>query len=862
MYSFVEASVSSSIASKDIRTINLLKILVYFIMLFVFLLSDIVDFWFIDNIMRFVFGVITIILIPGEYIANSVLGTDHPLGFGLLSGLVSNLVFIQIQFIISLSFGVRFELDNWLSLCNILLIIFSWMKKPNSLQVLGINYWVKKTANMERIFFKILLIGILFRVGFAIIGLYSFSPDAGLYFDYARNINNGYFQSNVLNDPSVMERFNGTEEIVHQSISYLYSISYMFEPNIGNPILLLLITGLLLIVICYEIAKRFFDQSSAIAASFLVAIHPTLVYFSVIGYGPELFSLVFLLYSSLFLLTPTRLNNMSMMLFGIVLAFVESIWYVNYYIFIFIFPIILYNLRIESRRWFIAIVVSSISTIVARHFITNILVFILLWIFIFGIVFSVKNPPNLKIKGNLFAAFGGLLIGFLLLYLPSILANILLQAPVSVIGLDKLSINFFDILSIDYIYGSLFLIIWHVTPVLIMLIFAGIIIFRNNRHYTILLIATIISTLGIVIVLRNFESMRIEYLYTSARFLLLPISSSCILSGVLISSIVKHRKWVDFRNITTYKKPITEKVVVFLIMLSAFISFLPGYLVFEGNASYTYPVEQYSWIGTVPWVALNTQYDDIFLVDRAREFAWLTNKKAVVLGLSGIGLDLQNASNQLMEISSKFNTTFLVIDEYTIAHWKVFDYLINHPLMIGNAMLLDILKAIEQRSHNTTEALKSLKLVYQSQPNVFGSYSRIYQFDNSTYNLHESINLLDEGWNASNEGAITNSSGEIHLIIGSEAEYTNTWRPSGYDLNLHINGGYLLLNIEETGASVARVELFDTAGNLLAYAENAGNGLYYCPVGEVDVGDIRIVIEGDPGDSVIINSIAAWEVVT
>ena len=47
---------------------------------------------------------------------------------------------------------------------------------------------------------------------------------------------------------------------------------------------------------------------------------------------------------------------------------------------------------------------------------------------------------------------------------------------------------------------------------------------------------------------------------------------------------------------------------------------------------------------------------------------------------------------------------------------------------------------------------------------------------------------------------------------------------------------------------------------LLRHAESLGSNLYYCPLGEVTIGDIRIVIEGSSGESIIVRSISVWQV--
>ena len=852
----------STIPSVTRRTGFLYRLLFFSLILLVFLLSDNVDLWFIDDIVRAVSGVIAIIVIPGECLAVKILGSEKPLGVGFILGLVLNLIFIQIQFTLAVLFGLQFELDIWLASCNLIFVNIVWIIRPDSLKMMELHYWYDKIMmKIDRSLLKIILIGVFIRVGFAIVGLTSFAPDAGLYFDYARSINIGVFQSNVLNDGSVMVRLNGVEEIAHQSTSYLYSISYMLQPAIGNPILLLTITGILLIVVCYEITNRYFNKSSAIIAAILTAVHPTLVYFSVVGYGPELFSLVFLLFAFLLFLSPMKKNSAFMILPGFLLALVESIWFVTFYFFVFLVPILLLVTNNGPKRQSFVIALLLGITLIARYLIINAVIFITLWCLIFGIIYIINEHSSLKIEKNLTAAFGGLLIGTLVLYFPSGLTNFFLMTPVSSIALDELPKSILTIPSLDYILGSTFLIVWHLTPALIISIFVGFIFMRNNKAYRTLLVASVAMTIGIVVALSQIESMRIEYLYTSARFLLFVISFVCILSAVFISMIVEREKQTTFEDTTPRRRQLIQTKTIPFIVLIVFASFLPGYLVFESNASFVRPTDQYAWSGLDSWVGSNTESESVFLVDRAREFAWLTNRKSVVMQLSRVNIDPFNASNQLMALSSRFNASFFLMDGYTLAHWGIFEHLLTHPLNIGNKMIIDYSKAIEQRFNNITDSIRTLTLAYQSQTDDFGSYSRIYQFSNNSFIHFQDENLLDVGWAICNGGSISNASGEIHLTIGPDANYTNTWRPNGYDLNLSIDSGYLVFSFEDAGATIARIEIYDDGGGLISFADRVNDDFYYCPFGEVEIGDIRIVIEGNPGDSVIVKLISAWEVI-
>ena len=136
----------------------------------------------------------------------------------------------------------------------------------------------------------------------------------------------------------------------------------------------------------------------------------------------------------------------------------------------------------------------------------------------------------------------------------------------------------------------------------------------------------------------------------------------------------------------------------------------------------------------------------------------------------------------------------------------------------------------------------------------------MFGFDTVNFAKLRDVSILDAGWNASNGGSITNASGEVQLTIGNDQNSTNTWRPGGFDFGQMVNSGFLLLDLEEISATVARIEVWDENGIILRHAEGLGNGLYYCPLGEVTIGDIRVIIEGSSGESIIVRSISVWQV--
>jgi len=135
----------------------------------------------------------------------------------------------------------------------------------------------------------------------------------------------------------------------------------------------------------------------------------------------------------------------------------------------------------------------------------------------------------------------------------------------------------------------------------------------------------------------------------------------------------------------------------------------------------------------------------------------------------------------------------------------------------------------------------------------------VFELISGSYNVSHRLDILNGEWNASNEGYLTNTTEGIELSIGPGQYYTNTWRPSGFDLDMDVPNGFITLNLESIGAEIVRISFWDDNGVLLRYGQKLNDTLYYANFGNITIGDIRIVIEGIPGSSILIKSVLIWE---
>ncbi len=829
----------------------------YVISLLIFSLSLFVPESFIFILpLRAISGLIVLFLIPGSLLASYYLPQSFQnIGIYFLVGLVITLFEINIVFLTSLLLSVHEQLVGWLIIASVVIVsIYLILHSKNDNKLFN-----RITLGLNRTLLCIVLFAIAIRLLVSFLAPYSIAPDASFYSDYARGILDGTFNSLVLNDAAAYDLWNGVQYAAHHGFTYITALSFiLIPPTLSGPSFILIVIGTVLVILAGTLAKVYFSENVALWISMIVALHPLYIFHSAFAYGPEITTLLFLIFIFLLINQGDFDSNITRFVAGILLALIDVIWYPNFLIGCLVLPLAIYRLKFYRSSDGLLFTFSMLLVIITRLLFTSVLVFLLLWITIFLIPFIGK-----LLKGTT------QYLKFIPLYLGIFSVTIFWKFPVQFIsslqpgGVPEtspiLDIIFAQIPPEILIRFSLF-IGFHLSLGLLILLLVALFKREWSQDIGTLFLMSLISMVGTLKIFGHFtkDTLLIDYLYSDSRYFLFSTLMLILASGGLIAKL----DFPSFQSIMKQQFRIDKKqrtsLIVFLLI---FIGFLPGYLGFQSGANLIEIEARYGWTMIDEFIVLIGDEESIFLVDRAREFSWFTNRKSVPMALSQVNLDLFDAGTQIMALSHRFNASYLLIDGYTIAHWGVFEYLITNPITIGKTIILDSSKAIEQRFNNITDSIGTLKLVCQSQSNDYGSYSRIYQFSNDSFIHRSNENLLESGWSASNGGSISNSSGEIRLTVGPEAYYTNTWRPLGPDLNLEIDSGYLVFAFEDAGAIIARIEIYDREGSLISYAERVNDELYYSPFGEVEIGDIRIVIEGNPGDSTIIKSIAAWEVI-
>ncbi len=812
---------------------------------------------------NFVMGFILLIWIPGTEFRKRLFADFDPIGLNVFCGIVLNIIFIQIQFLLSYLFGFKIFLVLWLAIMNAFLVssysIVYRKQMPLEMVSMRIDMNMLRKKYSTDIL-AIAFLGILIRCFFWYLGQDSFSPDAGMYFDYARHLLVGEFNSNLLNDGAIITLNEFVGQITHQSTAYLFSLSMILVPSYGySPVVLQIIMGQLLAFGCYEILKHFLDREQARIGLLLASLHPTLVYFSSISYGPSMFSLVILTYVILLLVTIGRDSSSTLAFVGFLIVLIESIWYANLFVLIVIlvFGRLFQKTRNLKRMFLFGI--SFLLVILARQLVTNLLVYftiVVVLLISFPLLDRFENQIEWK---SYFPLFFSIFIFFELFYLPmqlSAIANagtrITIAGNIIVYALSKIP-------NTEYFFLFSQFILWHISALIVIGVIISLLV-RKNRETTYLLGSVLVfCTIGTFLVMSYIEPLEPAYLYTSARFLLVPIVIGILLASIGVDGIQKQVKSLLSKiepNRLNSTVNLQASGFVLLILVG---SFAPGYFLGIENLGFVTPESRYGWQGITEYIDGIGNQSSVFLVDRAREFAWLTNRITVSMQLSKIGLTDANASKELLNLTERYCVDYIIIDDYTFHHWKTFEWLYLDPIPLGGVVAFNLTSFIDNTQGYVISHQSSLKLVAENKPDEHSSHMRVFELISGSYNVSHRLDILNGEWNASNEGYLTNTTEGIELSIGPGQYYTNTWRPSGFDLDMDVPNGFITLNLESIGAEIVRISFWDDNGVLLRYGQKLNDTLYYANFGNITIGDIRIVIEGIPGSSILIKSVLIWE---
>ncbi len=820
----------------------------------------------ISNVLSILPGIYVFILTPG-----SVFSSLYPskglgsLPYTVITGLLFNSILIHVLFYVNLITAFVIPLATWLLAFNVTLVaivsVLTWSKKLD----LRRGPWFSQPD--EKCLAVLLLLALAIRIILAMISANSIAADASLYSDYARSIINGEFHSNVIGDPTVYEMANGIQYSVHQGFIYLSSISFLlFSPFLSGPTVILIILGLCLILFCYEITSQFFGNKSALWVAGVISVHPLFVFHSVVAFGPELSSLVFLMGGISIIVQGDEASPFQWLLAGMLIGFADVIWTPNFLFFSAAFPILAYMIRNMTTSMRVTLSIGTVIMSIVRIFYWDLqFPFIFIWIIWTGFTLIIHKRRRTFMGVPLLFTWGilGIIVFWrALVHVAPIVSGLSRATPrdtLVLLQIPSIPLNIFNMgISNSIIIGVLLFFVTHSTPIILVLSIISLVRGYNKSAIFGFWLMCIVGLVGTTIVLNalgNTKDVLLPaYFYSDSRFFISLVLLMVMASGGMFRRVPKIWTIKGSVGKARGRLIIGQGKVGCIVVLVLLASLLPNYAQIPSGLELNNFESRFGWVNLGPVIRETTDENAVFVVDRCTEFSWLTARRTVKPWIP-VSLPLFGALSSLGARASEFNASYFVLDGYTVAYYKTFDTTLQFPLTVGGAIPLS-----PQEINYTLNRVEtsSLILQYQTPSNKHGDYARLYRFKLANFSRISMIDLLDDGWGVGNGGLLKNESGQPQIVVGKQENYTFTWHNGDYNLNLTTTSGFIAMKFQEGSACVSRVEFYDTSGNFVGYGSNMKKGRYYFFTGDSSIGDIRIVVTGPPGSYVTVNDLSLW----
>lgn len=634
---------------------------------------------------RLLLGITALFVIPGYCVAKIIFSTSclvEIFGLSLLFGVAIQMINVLLLYSVVSTFFC--EQINFGLMLIFLTVIFTLVCcVAQIIKVRGTDtcalfharrYFSKrvKILSIETLLFPIFIIAVTLRIYFQ---SFSLGPatDGANYLEYARSlVQNGIFTSKAIyaNSPLELVFSKG----LNPHIGTCFNLSLFFEIGgisyfVGK--MMVVFFGALLIFPVYGIAKELLNVKAGLIASVITAVHPFLLEYSSMLYGPEIIGAVFLT-SSFYLLTLSiqKSQPWQVVLAGLFAFLTLITWDPNIYVYLAIIP--LSTLLLKKKIGFKNILLAY-SIVGFWGFTYRFSAHIPL-----GLVFHIGTPVMLVLVALIKRREGW--VRSLCLFLLTM--NILLEfywirsfyfsevyiTPVSEIPAGTLLTgtvsHLVQITSIGHLFNRLnsFLrpaYLDNLSPILIILGFMSLMFLKSWRKSSLLLLFPLFQLVFYALFLS--EDMLRGLVGWENRLLLASTPFFAILAAIFIDELTVNLNLQNPKIIMRLLKPyfsINISPILTAIMISSIFltQFYPQYLTVIDHIESANIKTRYHLDAAINWVNENTKPDDIIGTRKPYEWAWYTDRKCVIFSQD---IDL----NGLFQIIKKYRVNYVIVDD-------------------------------------------------------------------------------------------------------------------------------------------------------------------------------------------------------
>lgn len=652
---------------------------------------------------RFVSGLIGLIFLPGLVLTNIVLDEENAgVAFALTFGLMLQLLNVYVLWVIHIFYA---PLNFVLLMCILTTVEVAFAMILSYKR--GSTFHISKALIKPKIDIALIVVIALYLILAFYWQQYAPSPhsDGAAYMDMARNaVEKGDFYSNMLlpkNTWSYVEYSSG----MHTHMFGYFAIALFFM--LGNVSLLsakimLIFTGLLIILVMYELVKKLFNANVARPAALITAISPELLtHVGLVG-GPEIPSALFTVFAIYLLINaPTSKRKLSMaFMAGLSLFIAWHAWFLNFFVLVTFLPFLFIYVSTKNRQF-------SVSDVLV--FLVLLVSFTLEWRILLNLFYA---NLGVQIPSLIVAVFA---LTYLLKFRKEKAKSTLVTFTVMLVVLY--SAFYSRVIFADFI-PQLQQFVASTQPGM------GVVISNVERDVSVISRAFnlkevnrywgmywdgVYSYLGIVVVFLGFVALaRIDKLRETALIISFPllqavwwglfvtldggfqprfIVCSSLFYFILVASAIEMFylyaiKTLEMMNgspfnlkVKLWKTPryINKKnlVAVFIVSLLLASIFNFTYSLYDKHRKimegWNYP-QIFGWEPAIQWIKNNTQPDDVIMGIFGNYFAWYTNRQVVALSKSLYPGNL-NAS-ELINLIKEFKVKYLIIEYNSASYYN------------------------------------------------------------------------------------------------------------------------------------------------------------------------------------------------
>jgi len=677
---------------------------------------------------RFVSGLLGLIFLPGFVLANAVLDEDNiGVAFILIFGLMLQLLNVYVLWAIHIFYA---PLNFTLLMCILTIVEFAF--------AIILSYKRGSTFHISKVLLrpKLDIALIVIIASYLILALYwqQYAPsphsDGAAYMDMARNaVEKGDFYSTMLlpaNTWNYVECSSG----MHTHMFGYFAIALFFmlgNISLFSAKIMLIFTGLLIILVLYELVKKLFNANVARLAALITAISPELLTNVGLVGGPEIPSALFTIFTIYLLINAPTSNRKLNMAFtaGLSLFIAWYAWFFNFFVFVTFLPFLFIYITTKNKEFKVADVLVFLILIFSFIFEWRLLLnlfyasigvqipSLIIAVFALTYLFNFKKG---KASNTLVTFAVMILVLYLAFYSRVIIADFIPQLQQFVVsvqhGMDVVTSNVerdvgvlsraFNLEEVNRYWGMYWDGVYgYLGTVVVFLSFAALARIDKIRETALIISFPLLQAVWWGLFVTLDWGFQPRFIVCSSLFYFILVAS--VIEMIYLYAIktfdITNKLHVNFKlEISRFinEKNFVTAFIVGLLLLSIFNFTYPLYDKHKKiMESWNYP-QIFGLDPAIRWIKENTQSDDILMARQGNYWSWFTGRRTVFFAPAYFG---SVNITLLTSLIKEFKVKYLIVDYRLYSEFPELKLLYSSPNSFYGSQI--VFSTISERGYKT-----------------------------------------------------------------------------------------------------------------------------------------------------------------